>query len=159
VSVGKCPGLRAATLETPQGLVYAVSSGQNAEAILWSFDTKTEKVEVIGPPAAASQNYITTIDADPTGRYLYYIPGAHGGSETDGSPVIQFDVKTRQRKVIAFLHPFYKETYGFAPTGTFGSAIDAKGETLYVTWHGGRGGRWDTCALTVIHIPESERKP
>ena len=101
-------------------------------------------------------NYITSLDADPSGRYLYYIPGAHGGAERDGTPVVQFDVKTKQRKVIAFLTPFYREKYGCTPVGTFSSAIDEKGETLYVTWNVNRGTKaWDSCGLTAIHIPAS----
>ncbi|MBM4035923.1 MAG: hypothetical protein FJ291_29640 [Planctomycetes bacterium] len=158
VKVGTCPGLRAATAETPQGFAYAVSSGQRAEAILWRFDPKTEKVEVLGPAAVASQHYITTIDADPTGRCLYYVPGAHGGSEADGCPIVQFDVTTRRKKIIAFVHPFLKEHTGYTPIGTFGSEVDPRGDKLYVTWHGRRrAAGWDTCALTVIHIPPSER--
>jgi hypothetical protein len=161
VAVGRCPGLRAATQETPQGFVYAVSTGQGGgEATLWRFDVKTEKIEVLGPVAVASQQYITTIDADPSGRYLYYVPGAHGGSEKDGCPVAQYDVESKTRKILAFLHPFFQDRYGFTPLGTFASAVDAEGATLYITWHGRRRPQgWDTCALTVIHIPESERKP
>ncbi|MBM4038440.1 MAG: hypothetical protein FJ290_07990 [Planctomycetes bacterium] len=113
---------------------------------------------MIGPAAVASQHYITTLDADPTGRYLYYVPGAHGGSEVDGSPIVQFDVTTRRKKIVAFVHPFLKERYGYTPIGTFGSAVDPKGDKLYVSWHGRRrAAGWDTCALTVIHIPEAER--
>lgn len=153
-------GLRAASQETSQGIVYTVSKGikQSGQAVLYAFDTKTEKVEELGPADVGTANYITSLDVDPTGRYLYYIPGAHGGSERDGSAVVQFDVKTRQRKVIAFLHPFYKEKYGVTPVGTFSSAVDPKGDKLYITWNANRGGRvWDCCALTVIHIPASER--
>ena len=154
-------GIRAATRETPQGVVYTISNGQGGrEATLYAFDTKTEKVEVLGPAAVGRQSYVATIDADPTGRYLYYMPGAHGGSETDGSPVVQFDVKTRTRKVIAFLHPFYRDKYGCTPKGTYSAAVDPAGDKLYVTWNVSRGSRaWDCCALTVIHIPESERRP
>ena len=160
VAVGKCPGLRAATGETPQGFAYAVSSGQRAEAILWRLETKTEKIETLGPAAVASQHYITTMDADATGRYVYYVPGAHGGSEGDGSPVVQFDVQARTKKVIAFLYPFYRQHYGYTPIGTFATALSPKGDTLYVSWHGRRRERgWDTCAVTVVHIPESERRP
>ncbi len=49
--------------------------------------------------------------------------------------------------------------------GTLSLAVDPKGDKLYVTWNGSFGamkGRelvWDACALTVIHIPESERQP
>ena len=108
---------------------------------------------------------MTTLDVDPSGRYLYYVPGAHGRAERDGSPVVQFDVKTRTNKVIAFLHPFYRDKYGYVPLGTYSSTLSPEGDKLYVTWNGNRSGpvggrlRWDVVALTVIHIPESERRP
>lgn len=153
-------GIRAATRETPQGIVYTASLGQgaNAEATIYAFNTKSEKIERLGPAAAASQQYVAAISADPTGRYLYYVPGAHGGSERDGSAVIQFDTKTRQRKVIAFLHPFYEQKYGLIPKGTYAVACDPAGDKLYITWNVSRGSRaWDCCGVTTIHIPESER--
>jgi hypothetical protein len=155
-------GLRAATQETPQGYVYTVSTG---DGTLWRFNTRTEQVEELGHAPVGTQTYITTLDADPTGRYVYYIPGAHGGSEKDGAPVVQFDVKTKTKKVIAFLHPFLKDEYGFTPLGTFSSAVASEGDKLYITWNGNLGGMkgrrltWDACALTVIHIPESGRTP
>jgi hypothetical protein len=153
-------GIRAATQETPQGLVYTVSTGQGRPANLYSFNTKTEEIQELGPAAAASQTYIASIDADPTGRYLYYVPGAHGGGEHDGSAVIQYDTKTKTKKVIAFLSPFYQQKYGFTPVGTFCTAVDPKGDKVYVTWNISRGGRnWDCCGITTIHIPESERQP
>ena len=154
-------GVRAATQETPQGIVYTVSQGRKgADATLYAFNTRTELIENLGAAAVGAQSYIASIDADPTGRYLYYTAGAHGGGDADGTPIVQFDVKTKQKKVIAFLHPFYKEKYGCTPVGTYSSAVDPKGDKLYVTWNVNRGGRaWDCCALTVIHIPESERRP
>ena len=154
-------GLRAATQETPQGFVYTVSSGQGKQdPILWSFNTKTEEVEKLGSAVIGSAGYITSLDADPTGRYLYYVPGAHGGADADGSPLIQFDVKTKQKKVIAFLHPFYKDKYGFTLRGTFSTAVDPKGDKVYITWNISRGTKaWDCVGLTTVHIPEGERKP
>jgi hypothetical protein len=155
-------GVRAATRETPDGFVYTVSSSRDGR--LWRFNTRTEQVELIGHAAVASQDYVTSLDIDSTGRYLYYVPGAHGGSDNDGSPVVQFDVKTRTKKVIAFLHPFYRDRYGYVPLGTYSSALSPNGDRLYVTWNGSRSqavrGRlpWDAVALTVIHIPESERQ-
>jgi hypothetical protein len=162
VKIASTLGIRAATQETPQGYVYTVSQGgRGGEALLYSFNTKTEEVKELGPAAVGMQHYIASLDADPTGRYLYYVPGAHGGSDGDGSPVVQFDVQTRQKKVLAFLHPFYQEHYGYTPKGTYSSAVSEKGDTLYITWNVNRSGgkAWDCCGLTVIHIPESERKP
>jgi hypothetical protein len=49
--------------------------------------------------------------------------------------------------------------------GTFGSALSPQGDLLYVTWMGSRMRKWrnrfikETCALTVIHIPEKYRQP
>lgn len=152
-------GLRAATLETPQGVVYTVSQNERgADSTLWQFNTKTEEATNLGPAPVGTQSYITTIDADPTGRFLYYIPGAHGGAERDGTPVVQFDTKTSTKKVIAFLHPHFEEKHDATLRGTFSSAVDPKGDKLYINWNVSRGSKaWDSCALTVIHIPESER--
>lgn len=154
-------GVRAATQETPQGKIYTASTGQGkGEAMLWSFDTKTETVEQLGNGAIGTQAYIATMDADPTGRYIYYVPGAHGGSEEDGSAVIQFDVQTKRKKVIAFLNKTFEKKYGVTLKGTYSTALDAKGETLFITWNASRDTKpWDCNALTVVHIPASERKP
>ena len=161
VKIGAQLGLRSATQETSDGMVYTVSKGGKAgTSMLYSFNTKTEEAKEIGPARVGTQQYITSIDADATGRYLYYIPGAHGHGENDGSAVVQFDIKTKTRKVIAFLHPYFKDKIGAIPTGTFSSALDPAGDKLYITWNVKRGtAAWDCCALTVSHIPESERRP
>jgi hypothetical protein len=155
-------GIRSATQETPQGFVYTASQGQGATAVahIYSFNTKTEEATDLGPAAVAGNTYIASIDADPTGRYLYYVPGAHGGGDRDGTAVVQFDTKTRKKKVIAFLHPFYHDKYKATPVGTYSTAVDPAGDKLYITWNVNRGGRaWDCTAITCIHIPASERQP
>jgi hypothetical protein len=157
-------GLRSATRETPGGIVYTIDHDN-----LWAFNTKTEKVTELGPSAVGTKTYTTSIDVDmKTERYLYYVPGAHGGAENDGTPLIQFDVKTRTRKVIAFLHPHHFDRYGYVAIGTFGSAVSPEGDKVYITWNGntgterkdlGKKSRFNTCAMSVVHIPASERKP
>jgi hypothetical protein len=161
VKIDAVVGLRAASDETPQGLVYTVDHDH-----LWSFDVKTEKAQHLGSAAVATQTYTTSIDADPTGRYLYYIPGAHGGAERDGTPVIQYDTKTSTRKVLCFLHPVLWKECGYVPIGTFGSAVSPDGSMLYVTWNGAHEIAdastkvpFRSVAMTVIHIPETERQP
>jgi hypothetical protein len=158
-------GLRACTAELPNHKVYT-ADGDN----LWEFDTQTETARRIGDAAVGTQNYIATLDADPkTNRYLYYSPGAHGGGERDGSPLVQYDLKTNQRKVICFLRqPCYDQT-GFIPMGTYGIAVAPEGDKVYITWNGNYGTpkdqvdkariRFNICGLTVVHIPESERRP
>ncbi len=154
---GEAIGLRAATAEK----VYTVSKGgKGTGAALWEFDTKTDRVEKLGDAAVGTQGYVASLAADSSGRFLYYVPGAHGGADADGTPVVQFDVKARTRKVIAFLHPFDARRYGCTLQGTFGTALDPADDKLNVTWNASRSGKaWDCCALTVIHIPEAERRP
>ena len=73
---------------------------------------------------------------------------------------MQFDVRTRQRKVIAFLEPFFQKEYGYQLRGTYSMAIDPAGDKLYTTWNISRSSRvWDSCAMTVVHIPAEERTP
>jgi hypothetical protein len=164
VKIATTIGVRAATAETPQGMIYTVSQGKAGDkgTTLYAFDTRTEQAKEIGPAPVGKAAYVASIDADPTGRYLYYIGGAHGGSDVDGSPVVQFDTKTGRKKVLAFLQQFYEKKYGAILRGTYSTAVDPQGDKLYVTWNVSRlpGAKaWDCVALTVIHIPESERRP
>ena len=159
--IGAELGIRAATLETPQGLIYAASSGQGGhDPEVFAFDVKTETVELLGTASIGVETYIASIDADPTGRYLYYIPGAHGSSERDGTPVIQFDTRTKTKKVIAFLSEYFREQHGWWPEGTYCTTLNDDGSVLYVTFNTNRGTKvWDFCTLFAIHIPASERLP
>lgn len=154
-------GLRAASLETPQGVVYAIGSGQAGQnPEVHAFDVRTERAERLGTAAVGGETYVASLDADPTGRYLYYVPGAHGSAGQDGTPVVQFDTRLRTKKVIAFLAPYFRETYGFWPAGTYSTVLGDDGGTLYITFNTNRGTKvWDYCTLFVVHIPESERRP
>ena len=158
VQIAENFGLRAATTETADGMVYSVSKAGRETATIWALNTRTEKVKEIGSANVGVQGYITTLDIDPTGRFLYYTPGAHGGSEGDGTPIVQYDLKLKRAKVLAFLHPFYKDRYGAALKGTFSAALDSTGERYFTTWNTSRGSKaWDSCTLTVVQIPKSER--
>ena len=150
-----------ATQETADGYLYTASFAREGEqAGIWSLNTKTEQVEYLGPAHVGEKaRLIASLTISPGGRYLYYTPGAHGGSELTGTPIVQFDTKTKERKVIAFLEPFYAEKYGCTLKGTYSVALDPAGDKLYTTWNVSRDSKvWDCCAMTVIHIPESERK-
>jgi hypothetical protein len=159
--------IRAVTHETAQGHIFVISHGSGSTpAIVHRFHAGSEQIETLGDAEIGRERYITSVAADPTGRYLYYVPGAHGSAHRDGTPVVQFDTRNGRRKVIAFLRDFYYQTYGYTPMGTYGVALDDKGERLFITFSGNRGGpdargrlTFDTCALMVVHIPESERRP
>jgi hypothetical protein len=105
------------------------------------------------------------MDLDPVSeRYLYYVPGAHGGICKEDVPIIQYDLKVKKHKILAFVGKYYKEKYGYSADGTFSSSLSEDGSILYITWNGNRaapikGKGWDTTAMMAIYIPESERLP
>jgi len=163
-------GLRAATRETADGYIYTVGakpswgleSWPDRGPHIWQFNVKTEEMRKIGWAPVGEQTYIAGLDLDPTETYIYYIPGAHGGAAREGTPVVQFNVKTRQKKIICHMSPGSQKRFGYTPDGAYGYAISPAGDKLYVTWNGSRSGEvgsknWDACALTVIHMPERLR--
>jgi hypothetical protein len=160
ITTSQAPHVRSATKETPDGVVYGTS---HREADIWAFNVRTERLSQMGPGAVGTQGYVSSIHADPTGRYLYYVPGAHGGAAKDGTPIVQFDVRTHKRKVIAFLHRPFQKSCRYNLDGCFCSVLDEKGETLFVSWDGWREAqpnkRMESSALTVIEIPATERQP
>ena len=150
---------RAATYESPDGHVYAI----DWKGELWRFNVKTEASEKLDHAPIAAETYTTSIDMDKTGRYLYYSTGAHGGASKEGTPVVQYDLKAHHKKVIAFLRPYFEKEAGYVCDGTFSMRLSEDDSLLFTTWMGKRVGikaaDFDVCALSVIHIPESERKP
>jgi hypothetical protein len=137
--------------------VYGTSE---TKAELWAFHVKTGELKQLGSGAVASQEYIASIEADSSGRYLYYVPGAHGGATRDGTPIVQYDTQTGKKKVLAFLHELFWNKHGYALDGSFGNALDEKGERFFISWDGWRKGQprgWESASLTVLHIPASER--
>ena len=113
-------------------MVYVVSQGGRGgdPSTLYSFNTKTEKVEELGPVAVGGEQYVASLCCDASGRFVYYSPGAHGGGWRDGTPLVQFDTKTRKRKVICFLDPVFTERFGFTLKGTYSVACDPAGERV-----------------------------
>ncbi len=160
LDVGRRFDIRSCTAELPGGIIYVTDFSGN----LWKFDVNTEKLEFIDPLSIGkTDSTITTIDADATGRYLYYVGGSHGGIANEGMPIKQYDTKTRTIKIIAFLNPYYAKKYNYNPDGTYGSALSPDGSTLYITMNGclppAAGAKdWYAVSLFVIHIPQSERE-
>jgi hypothetical protein len=157
--------IRANTLSRgPDGLIWGVTK----QGEMFTFDPDTEKLAAKGINWPGLIRYTCAMERSPQGRYIYYCPGAHGVAFQDGTPIVQYDTKTGIKKVIAFLHPFYREKYGYIPAGSFSIKLDEKGENLFALWNGGFfdesdsqkkdfHGFFGNCAITYIHIPASER--
>ena len=93
--------------------------------------------------------YVTFIERSPGGRYLYY---SFAGIQS-GMPVVQYDTKTDEKKVIAFLEEYYSEKYNFEPYQFYGGALSQDVSSLFMVSNGTSGNP----GMFHIHIPESER--
>jgi hypothetical protein len=129
---------------------------------MYTFNPEKEEIEEIGINWGAEGKYTANLVMSPGGRYLYYLPGAHNKMYEYGTPLVQFDTKTRKKKVIAFLNDFYIAEYGYNPYGAYGIEIDEKGETVFFYTNGlfntkAEGAGYGRPAIFHVHIPESER--
>ncbi|MFC1539204.1 hypothetical protein ACFL6H_07260 [Candidatus Latescibacterota bacterium] len=145
----------------PDGLFWCVSySGK-----LYTFDPVKEEIIDKGYNWPGEQRYTCSMARSPGGRYIYYLPGAHGGGYLDGAPIIQYDTETGTKKVIAFLFPYYYEKYGYTPGGTFSIKLDDNGDKLFILFNGAfishgeklGGDTFGQCSVMLVNIPESER--
>ena len=63
----------------PDGLFWCVTSGGQ----LFTFDPKKEEIIDKGRNWPGAQTYACSMDRSPGGRYVYYLPGAHGHGQAD----------------------------------------------------------------------------
>jgi len=149
--------LRAASRVAKNGNAYCITRG----GAVFSFNVNTHKVRSIGEVFPAGPKYTAACRLDPSERFLYYLPGAHGKSIVSGTPVLQMNVKTGRVKVIAFLSAYLLKQKQYHCGGTYGIALNAAGSQLFINMNGGDAGAkkpdFGKCAALVVHIPASER--
>lgn len=162
-SFGKSPGMRSSTAESKDGHIYGTThqTGQ-----LFRYTPAKDELKLLGP-AWLKGDYITVCALSPDERFVYYLPGAHGQAFKSGTPVLQYEIATGRRKVLAFLAKACETECEYAPAGTYGMKLSADGGTLYVNFNGHAAERFRTkqmkpigfglCAFAAIQIPESER--
>ncbi len=157
------PGMRSSTLESRDGTIYGTTQ-QTSQ--LFRFRPASGELKLLGSTWLAGE-YTTVAVLSPDERFLYYLPGAHGGAFRSGTPVIQYEIATGQRKVLAFLAEAFEKDYGYVPAGTYGMKLSADGVTLYVNFNGHatdsirpahmRPNGFGLTAFAAIQIPASER--
>lgn len=108
---------------------------QTYDGVMFKFFPDEERTELIGLNWVEGR-YSTSTALSPDGRYLYYAVGAHGQTWQVGSPIIQMDTETYARKVLAFLHPYYQNKYGYVFGGSYSVSLDEKGGKLLIFWNG-----------------------
>jgi len=158
---GKDNILRAYTKHrTPDNAFYCMDQGGG----MFKFYPDEERTESLNMVNFDSEGmYVTTtMTLSPKCRYIHFVPGPGHGIYELGTPVVQFDTKTKQNKVIAFIGAYYHKKYGYANCGSYGAALSNDGSSLVISMNGGWGPDidkeyYDQTSIYVVHIPESER--
>lgn len=156
-------GMRSATRESRDGFVYGVLQTTHQ---LFRYAAGSDELKLLGPGWLEGE-YTAVCELSPDERFLYYLPGSHGRAWQSGTPVIQYNIATGRRKVLAFLAPAFDRAHGYVPAGTYGMKVSADGATIYVNFNGHAADRirpttmkpngFGLTAFAAIHIPASER--
>lgn len=162
-SLSEAPGMRASTRESSDGAIHGTTYKTNQ---LFRYRPADGRVEMLGPTWLKGE-YTAVIVLSPDERFLYYLPGSHGGGFRTGTPVLQYEIATGRRKVLAFLAEACEHEFGYVPGGTYGIAITPDGGTLYVNFNGHAADPirpasmkpigFSLCSFMAIHIPREER--
>jgi len=157
----KRSNIRAYTERRAMDGAFWCISGNGA---MFKFRPEKPAVELVGVNWDQGR-YTSTIAMDSTGRYLYYMPGGMKmQNANEYGPLVQYDTKTNQKKVLAWLVDYYYEKYGYWVGGTYGMEISADDSFLVIIMNGAFRIRddlhdypYETPSIFVVHIPESER--
>lgn len=155
----KSDTLRAAAGPTRDGLLF----GMTQAGRLFSFDPAAESVKDLGPNFGDGV-YTAVIALSADDKFLYYAPGAHGSGVAIGCPVVQYNIATGERKVLAFLNAPLREKLNYNLGGTYNLKLDAAGEKLFATFNGApltpnsrKQETFGQPCVVELHIPASER--
>jgi hypothetical protein len=155
--------MRASTRSSSGGDIFGATYKTNQ---LFRYHPQRGELEMLGPTWGTGQ-YTTVMELSPDERFIYYLPGAHGQAFKYGTPVIQYDIATRARKVLAFLAQVLEDRIDYVPGGTYGIKVSRDGATLYVNFNGHAADPirpanmkpigFGLCSFVAINIPQSER--
>jgi hypothetical protein len=157
---GLTSALRAYTeYRNPEGFFWCV----DYQGTMFKFFPDEERTELVGVNWDDKGVYTTSMAMSPKYRYLYYVLSAQSQGHKWGTPVFQYDTKTGKKKALAFLAPFYHQTYGYLPGGTFGVELSEDGSLLVIHMNGkfapvSPGSAYGQCSIFAVHIPASERE-
>ncbi len=168
IESGNLDRMRAHTVKrSKDGWFIGVTSSNSTKPAgqLFKFYPDEDRVENLGICWEGIQRYTTSLALSPDEKYLYYLPGAHGRSHLEGSPVVQYNVLTGERKILAFLFPYLYNQFGYVTGGSFSVDIDEEGKRLFICINGRfidyekiEEDIFGDPSILVINIPASERE-
>jgi hypothetical protein len=140
--------LRAATAPGPDGTVYGATRDPD---VLFAM-TPSGEIRTLGP----IRGYTTSIALHPSGDQLFYVPGAHGDSWVQGTPLISVDTRTGEETIVVELNDLGEQYLDLRLGGSYNVAIDPSGGVVYVGANAGIVGTdssFGEVVLLVVNLP------
>jgi hypothetical protein len=148
----------------PDHVLGGSQDAKNSDGSIFCFDQsgnfyeffpEQDRVENLGKNWPKGE-LIENIELSPGHAYLYFVPTS--GWEQMGFPLVQYNVETGRKKVIAFLSDYYMNKYGFGARCTYNVRCSKDGALAYIACNGNFGNfDYGVLAHFCIHIPQSER--
>jgi hypothetical protein len=141
--------MRASTRPAPDGTVYGVTTQPD---VFFALEPGGH-VRTIGP----ARGYTASMALDPDGDRFLYVPGAHGDSFLQGTPLIAVDPETGQEEVLVEMAAAAEQVLGLRLGGTYDVAVDPSRRIAYVGMNAGSpsagGAPYGEIVLLVVHLP------
>ncbi len=154
------PGMRCSTGETRDGHIYGVT---HSSSQLFRYSIAKDELTMLGPNWL-SGSYTAVCELSPDEKYLYFLPGSHGGAFKDGTPIVRYEIASGRRDVLAFLAAATESATDYVPAGTYGIKLSADGKMLYGNFNGHPSDRirpktmkpngFGLCAFAAIQLPD-----
>jgi hypothetical protein len=143
------PWMRASTRPAADGTVYGVTTQPD---VFFALEPEGH-VRAIGP----ARGYTASMALDPDGERFLYVPGAHGDSFLQGTPLIAVDPETGEEEVLVEMAAAAEQVLGLRLGGTYDVAVDAARRIAYVGMNAGSpsagGAPYGEIVLLVVHLP------
>ena len=139
--------LRASTEPASDGTVYAVTRGPDQLFAL----TADGSTRDLGP----ARGYVASLALLPGGDGFLYVPGAHGDSWKQGTPLVAVDGATGDQQVVVELHDMGRRAFDLRFGGTYSVAVDPQRRVVYIQMNAGEAGEesFGEVVLVIVHLP------
>lgn len=139
--------LRASTAPAADGTVYAVTREPDQLFAL----AADGSIRDLGP----ARGYVASLALLPEDDGFLYVPGAHGDSWRQGTPLVAVDGATGDEQVVVELHDMGRRAFDLRLGGTYSVAVDTHRRVVYIQMNAGEADEesFGEVVLVIVHLP------
>jgi hypothetical protein len=150
--------VRVASSQLPAGWLRA-STAPAADGTVYGVTEDPERLFALRPDGhiddlGAPRGYTASLALSADDRRVFYVPGAHGNSWEQGTPLVALDTATGEQTTVASLNDVAEAKLGLTLGGSYSVAVDPSGTRVYIGFNAGRtrDDPWGEVVLIVVHL-------